>query len=60
MTICAGVLYCQLGVWGTTFPRIPSLHVSQLELVQSEAVQDLGGEGAAATLTLKALTGQKG
>lgn len=49
-----------LSVWGAPSPRIPSPHASQSELVECEAVQDLGGEGEAAVITFWRLSLYRG
>lgn len=46
--VCVECPTTNLVVGETIFPRASSLHVSKLELLQSEAVQDLGGKSEAA------------
>lgn len=48
--VCVECPTTNLVVGETIFPRAPSLHVSKLELLQSEAVRDLGGKSEAAAV----------
>lgn len=48
--VCVECPTTNLGVGEIIFPRAPSLHVSKLELLQSEAIRDLGSKSEAAAM----------